>query len=81
MGRRVSTQSKVEMIDEENIGHIALLSFLAILWWRCAWSLLDELYEAVAKHNAVIMRTLNLSTLAIVSATFYYHPAIIGRLF
>ena len=69
------------MLDETNIVHIFWVSMLAILWWRCTWSILDELYDAAANNNKNVMRALNLSTIVLVTATFYYHPEIIGRLF
>ena len=69
------------MLDETSLTHIFWVSVLAILWWLCMWSILDELYEIAANNHKNVMRALNLSTIALVTATFYYHPEIIGRLF
>ncbi len=62
------------------LGHIFLLSLLAILWWRCMWAILDEVYETLSKGRRDLLRILNVATIAIVVGILYYSPEILENL-
>jgi hypothetical protein len=59
------------------LGHIFLLSALAILWWRCTWAILDEVYDFMSQGRRDLLRILNIATIAIVVGILYYSPDII----
>lgn len=62
------------------LGHIFLLSLLAILWWRCMWAILDEFYHAMSQGRKDLLRILNGATIAIVVGILYYSPEILENL-
>ncbi len=61
---------------QKSAAEIVTLSLLLIVWWRAVWSLLDIVFDRLAKGKKFLLITFDVASIVFVLAVLFFRPEV-----